>query len=56
MHHRRKFNIKKEKILKWFFNIQEYEKLKYDKNTNNQKPLKPEKVYIVNNIKINFFL
>ena len=38
-----------------FFNIQEYEKLKYDKNTNNQKPLKPEKVYIFNNIKIKFF-
>lgn len=38
-----------------FFNIQEQEKLKYDKHTNNQKPLKPEKFDIVNNIKIKFF-
>ena len=37
-----------------FFNIQEQEKLKYDKYINNQKTLKPEKVDIVNNIKIKF--
>ena len=48
------FNVKTEKILEWF-NIQEQEKLKYDKHTNNQKPLKPEEFDIVNNIKIKFF-